>query len=137
MRKYFSSKSGLWHYLHMAEGNFREFLRGDMVKAKKYFYVLRPILACRWIIEKGTPPPMLFSELMESQLDEGLKETVYELLDLKMNAPEVKMIPRIDVLNAYLDRSIIEVKEMIERLPKEQKHEWEELNKLFLSVLEL
>ena len=137
MRKYFSSKSGLWHYLHMAEGNFREFLRGDMVKAKKYFYVLRPILACRWILEKGTPPPMLFSELMESQLDEGLKETVYELLDLKMNAPEVKMIPRIDVLNEYLDRSIIEVKEMIERLPKEQTHEWEELNELFLSVLEL
>ena len=137
MRKYFSSKSGLWHYLHMAEGNYREFLRGDMVKAKKYFYVLRPILACRWILDKGTPPPMLFSELMESQLDEALKETVCELLDLKMNAPEVKMIPRIDVLNAYLDRSISEVKEMIERLPKEQTHEWEELNKLFLSVLEL
>ena len=137
MRKYFSSKSGLWHYLHMAEGNYREFLRGDMVKAKKYFYVLRPILACQWILEKGTPPPMLFSELMESQLDEALKETVYELLDLKMNAPEVKMIPRIDVLNAYLDRSISEVKEMIERLPKEQTHEWEELNELFLSVLAL
>ena len=73
MRKYFSSKSGLWHYLHMAEGNYREFLRGDMVKAKKYFYVLRPILACLWILEKGTPPPMLFSELLESQLDEALK----------------------------------------------------------------
>ena len=67
MRKYFSSKSGLWHYLHMAEGNYREFLHGDMVKAKKYFYVLRPILACLWILEKGTPPPMQFVELMESQ----------------------------------------------------------------------
>ena len=137
MRKYFSSKSGLWHYLHMAEGNYREFLKGDMVKAKKYFYVLRPILACRWILEKGTPPPMLFSELMESQLDEELKETVRLLLDIKMNTPEVKMIPRVDVLNDYLDRSIVEVKEEIERLPKEQAHEWEELNELFLSVWEL
>ena len=125
MRKYFSSKSGLWHYLHMAEGNYREYLRGDMVKAKKYFYVLRPILACRWILEKGTPPPMVFAELMESQLEESLKDT------------EVKMIPRIDVLNEYLDRSIIEVKEMIEHMPKEQANEWEELNELFLSVLEL
>ena len=137
MRKYFSSKSALWHYLHMAEGNYREFLRGDMVKAKKYFYVLRPILACRWILEKGTPPPMLFSELMDSQLDEGLKETVRDLLDIKMNTPEVKMIPRIDVLNDYLDRSIVEIKEKIERLPKEQAQGWEELNELFLSVLEL
>lgn len=59
MQKYFSSKAGLWHYLHMAEGNYRDYLRGEMVRAKKYFYVLRPILACKWILEKGTPPPML------------------------------------------------------------------------------
>lgn len=137
MRKYFSPRSAVWHYLHMAEGNYREFLRGDMVKAKKYFYVLRPILACRWILEKGTPPPMLFSELMDSQLDEGLKKTVMDLLDIKMNTPEVKMIPRIDVLNDYLDRSVGEIKEKIERLPKEQAQEWEELNELFLTVLEL
>lgn len=60
MRRYFSSKSGLWHYLQMAEGNYREYLRGDMVKAKKYFYVLRPILACRWILEKVLRPQCSF-----------------------------------------------------------------------------
>ena len=38
MQKYFSSKAGLWHYLHMAEGNYRDYLRGKMVRAKKYFY---------------------------------------------------------------------------------------------------
>ena len=87
MRRYFSSKSGLWHYLQMAEGNYREYLRGDMVKAKKYFYVLRPILACRWILEKGTPPPMLFSELAASQLPDYLEKTVAKLLDLMMKLP--------------------------------------------------
>lgn len=137
MQRYFSSKSGLWHYLHMAEGNYREFLRGDMVKAKKYFYVLRPILACRWILERQTPPPMLFAELMESELPEYLNETVQQLLELKMNAPEVKMIPRIDILNDYLDRSLVEVKEQIEKLPKETLQDWDELNQLFLSVLEM
>ena len=45
MQHYFSPKSALWHYLQMAEKNYRGYLRGDMVKAKKYFYVLRPILA--------------------------------------------------------------------------------------------
>ena len=98
MLHYFSSKSGLWHYLHMAEGNYRD-LKGGMVKAKKYFYVLRPVLACRWILEMGTPPPMLFSELAESQLPDYLGETAQELLDLKMNSPEIKMIPRIDNIN--------------------------------------
>ena len=137
MLRYFSSKSGLWHYLHMAEGNYREFLKGDIVKAKKYFYVLRPILACRWILEKETPPPMLFSELMESQLPDYLNETVSGLLALKVNSPEVKLIPKIDVLNEYLDSSITEVKELIERLPQEPAQGWEELDKLFLSVLEM
>ena len=47
MPEYYSPKSCLYHYLHMAEGNFREYLKGQMVLVKKYFYVLRPILACK------------------------------------------------------------------------------------------
>lgn len=137
MRGYFSSKSGLWHYLHMAEGNYRDFLCSDLVKAKKYFYVLRPILACRWILEKGTPPPMLFSQLAQSQLEDGLKGTVEQLLDMKMNAPEVTLIPRIDALNTYLSQSILAVRERIGLLPREQPRDWAELDALFLSVLGL
>ena len=136
MQKYFSSKAGLWHYLHMAEGNYRDYLRGEMVRAKKYFYVLRPILACKWILEKGTPPPMLFTELVKSELPDDLSETVYQLLDLKMNSPEIKEIPRIDQLNRYLDTGIVSVKEQIEKLPNTPVQNWNELNELFFSVLE-
>lgn len=136
MQKYFSSKAGLWHYLHMAEGNYRDYLRGEMVRAKKYFYVLRPILACKWILEKGTPLPMLFTELVKSELPDDLSETVYQLLDLKMNSPEIKEIPRIDQLNRYLDAGIVSVKEQIEKLPNTPVQDWNELNELFFSVLE-
>lgn len=136
MQKCFSSKAGLWHYLHMAEGNYRDYLRGKMVRAKKYFYVLRPILACKWILEKGTPPPMLFTELVKSELPDDLSETVYQLLDLKMNSPEIKEIPRIDQLNRYLDTGIVSVKEQIEKLPDTPVQDWNELNELFFSVLE-
>ena len=40
---YFNAKSGIYHYLSMAKTNYREYLKGDMVRLKKYFYVLRPI----------------------------------------------------------------------------------------------
>ena len=136
MQKYFSSKAGLWHYLHMAEGNYRDYLRGEMVGAKKYFYVLRPILACKWILEKGTPPPMLFTDLVKSELPDDLSETVYQLLNLKMNSPEIKEVPRIDQLNRYLDAGIVSVKEQIEKLPDTPVQDWNELNELFFSVLE-
>ena len=136
MQRYFSSKRGLSHYLSMASKNYREYLKGDIVKAKKYFYVLRPVLACRWILEKGTPPPMLFSELMEAELDPALLPEVNRLLDLKMNAPEIKTIPKIQSINRYLDSSIEEVRSRIVQLPEGTNHGWEELNQLFLSQFE-
>ena len=54
------------------------------------------------------------------------------LLDLKVNSPEVKMIPRIGVLDEYLEASIV-----VERYPKEVSRDWEELNRLFLAALEM
>lgn len=132
MDNYFSCKSGLYHYLSMAEGNYRDYLKGEMVKAKKYFYVLRPILACRWILHKHTKPPMLFRDLMDSELDESLKPAVERLLDLKMNAPEIKEIPRVDEINRYLDASIASIKEEIAAFPAEHRPDWKPLNDLFL-----
>ncbi len=135
LAQYFSSRRGLYHYISMAEGNYREYLKGEMVRAKKYFYVLRPVLACRWILEKQTPPPMAFSELMESQLTPELVPVVRELLDLKMNAPEIREIPRIDALNAYLDASIPEIKARTAQMRSEENADWETLNSFFHSIV--
>ncbi len=135
MANYFSSKRSLYHYISMAAGNYREYLKRDMVRAKKYFYVLRPILACRWILEKGTPPPMLFSELMASQLPERLRDDVNRLLELKMNSPEVREIPRIEKLNEYMDSSIDEIKNILQSMEETKTPDWQELNDLFLREL--
>ena len=134
MTDYFSTKKSLYHYISMAEGNYREFLRGETVKAKKYFYVLRPVLACRWVIERKTPPPMLFSELASAELPDFLRPEVERLLDLKINAPEVKEIPRIDILNEYLDESITDIKSGIAAMD-DSDNNWTELNNMFLRTV--
>ena len=133
--EYFSTKKGLYHYISMAESNYREYLKTDTVKAKKYFYVLRPILACRWIIDKGMPPPMLFSELVSAELPEYLRPEVKCLLDLKMNSPELKEIPRINVLNEYLDESISTIRKTAGNF-EDSQNSWEKLDKLFLTALD-
>lgn len=46
-QRYFSCKSSMYHYYGTARKNYHEHLTNDFVKYKKYFYVLRPILACR------------------------------------------------------------------------------------------
>ncbi len=135
VNRYFSSKRVLYHYLNMAKGNYRESLRDDSVKAKKYFYVLRPILACRWILANGTPPPMLFTELMTSQLDESIKQEVNMLLDIKMNFPEIHEIPRVDKINAYIENHLEKVRDEIDHLSEEQRNDWQELNNLFINTV--
>ncbi|HWS43371.1 MAG TPA: nucleotidyltransferase domain-containing protein, partial [Pseudoflavonifractor sp.] len=132
---YFAAKSGLWHYLSTAEGNYRGCLKGERVRAKKYFYVLRPLLACRWILERGTPPPMRFAELVETQLDRPLRPVVEELLRCKMSAPEVGEVPRVDVLNVFIEENLVALRTKIEALPREKQREWGPLNDMFLSAL--
>ena len=135
MLHYFSSKKTLYHYISMAEGNYREYLKGDFVRAKKYFYVLRPVLACRWILEWGTPPPMLFSELLKAELPVELIDIVNQLLELKMSSPEVKLVKRISEINAYLEESIPSIKNAVRLLDDSHTPDWNELNQLFLQEL--
>ena len=132
---YFSAKSGLYHYLNTANSNYREYLKGDMVKLKKYFYVVRPLLACKWILNKKCPPPMLFADLVEAELETDMKPIVYDLLKVKMNTPEVGEGKRIDKLNEYIDTNLVSLKTTIDALPREHKANWHRLNELFLSII--
>lgn len=135
MEKYFLKKSGLYHYLNMANGNYREYLRGEQVKAKKYFYVLRPILACNWILRTNTPPPMLFSELVDAELPRELMVPIRDLLRIKMEVPELKLIPRVNVINSYIESELPRICEEIKELPEEKLHGYDELNEMFLKYI--
>jgi len=133
--KYFLSKPGLYHYLSMAGGNYREYLKGEIVPVKKYLYVLRPILACKWILNFRTPPPMQFAELVESQLEPELKPVIEQLLTVKMNSPERERMPQITELNEYIDKTLPELEREAAKLPGEKKQGYDELNEIFISIL--
>ena len=135
INKYFIAKSGLYHYLSTAKSNYREYLKGETVRLKKYFYVLRPVLACKWILAEGTAPPMLFCELMEKYLDESIRDDVLKLLDLKMNKPEIAEGRRFDKVIEYIGRNIATIEELMKSMPSTVDNGWDELNKVFLSVL--
>ncbi|MCL2776072.1 MAG: nucleotidyltransferase domain-containing protein [Oscillospiraceae bacterium] len=52
MPNYFSIKSGAYHYYSTAMNTYINYFKGETVKLKKYFYILRPLLACKWILHK-------------------------------------------------------------------------------------
>ena len=134
---YFLSKPGMYHYLNMADGNYREFLKTDMVKLKKYFYVLRPTLACRHILQNGTPPPMLFKKLVETQLDKKLIPEIEDLLLLKEKTSEMGLAPRRQLINDYIEESLVYLKSEIEKQSTKNKKPWSSLNSIFLKALEV
>lgn len=85
----FSPKTAHYHYVHMARKNYREHLGGDSIKLKKYFYVLRPVLACLRM-ERGLGlPPMQRVPLLDGVPPAGtLRDDILELRDRKMQTPE-------------------------------------------------
>ena len=133
---YFQQKTILYHYLSIAKTNYRQYLQGETVRLKKYFYALRPIFACRWIIEHKSAPPMSFLELADEYLDKNIALEVRNLLRLKMDTPELGESKRIDIINDYIESSIAEIETMITDCQSTDSKKWDELNSIFLNILE-
>lgn len=100
---FFSQLSVRYHYLAMARKNFRGYLQGESVRLKKYLYVLRPLLAVRWIDSGLGLPPMRFAELAEATVsDLPLLDEINRLLAIKMQANEAEYSPRWPLIHAFI-----------------------------------
>ena len=129
---FYSRKKSLYHYWHMANNNYQAYLQGDEVKIKKYFYVIRPLLAAKWVVDKKTQPPMLFSELIDAELPKDLRPIIDELLDMKQRMPEMGLAHRIKELDNFIENELERVKQAAD--DAEIKHsEWEKLNSFFYN----
>ncbi|NJJ40549.1 nucleotidyltransferase domain-containing protein [Paenibacillus apii] len=133
----FSPKSCIHHYLHMAKGNYRDYLQGDQVKIKKYFYVLRPILACEWIEKYVTMPPIEFNRLAQELVPAGseLKAVIDGLLVRKRAGDEMDFEPRINPINEYLEERIAYYERTAPGMRPGDGNQDQRLDELFRSVL--
>jgi len=132
----FSPRSCMYHYLNMAKGNFRGYLQGENIRIKKYFYVLRPILACYWIEQKGTMPPMVFQQLVAELLPEGqLRQDINYLLERKMAGDELNLESPISSIHNYLETAIADLEIKASRHPASQQNLDHTLDQLFRDTL--
>lgn len=133
---FFSCKSGIYHYISTALSNCK-YLKDENIKLKKYFYVIRPLFACRWILENKTPPPVLFQELVDSVAEDNIKPIISELVHIKTEVPETAKGKHIPELDIYIENSIREIKKYADSMKDDKKRGWKELDGIFLKCLEI
>ncbi len=134
MPTYFSPKSGANHYLSMAHNTLRDDLQSEQVKLKRYFYAIRPALACLWIVENQTVPPMELNHLSTIIKNEKVQEAINELLEQKEKADESAYIPKVVVLNNWLSAVLKNCKEQVINLPSNIMKP-DELNEVFRNYI--
>jgi len=130
MSSYFSMRAGANHYLSMAHNTLRDDLQAEQVKLKRYFYALRPALACLWIVEKQTVPPMEFASLRAIITVDEVQAAIDELLERKKAADEKALIAPVPSLNQWLADTLSFCKDRIPMLASEKKYP-DELNNVF------
>ena len=87
-KKYFQARHSINHYKGIAKNSFLSNDAGDEIKLKKLFYVLRPLMAAKWIISKNELPPMDLPQLMQIIEDKAISNHITELLKIKSTVNE-------------------------------------------------
>lgn len=138
---YYSPKAAVYHYHHMAEGNWRQYIRGTearesgKVPRKKYLYVLRPILACRWIEMYDSMPPMEIDKLIEGTLkNNSVGDAIRKLIDDKRNSREMDEGPKNWAIEEFLEPQIEYFGKLGAKIRSREKDDMSELNELFMHL---
>lgn len=132
--EYYSPVACMHHYLHMAEGNSREYLNGPEVWTKKYFYVLRPVLACIWLERGLGVVPTEFQKLVDAVVDdEASRGAIDRLLAAKKAGEELRKGPRNEVISSFVERELSRF--TAAKLAPAKTRSPEALNRLFVETL--
>jgi uncharacterized protein len=109
MPYFFNPVAGVHHYRSMAAQAFAAGYDGRCIGIKKLFYVLRALLACRWIEQRRSQPPTSFAELLvDGVVTRAERRFIEESLEAKASAHEADVIEitseRADAIGQELER---------------------------------
>ncbi len=108
------------HYASIAGSTAARHLEGrSEVRLKRYFYILRPLLALQWVVDRGTPPPMHLDALMAgAAVPPEVASAVAGLVALKRRTPELGDGPRLEAIDAWIAERRATLAAAASRLPE-------------------
>ena len=110
IKRYYNPRSCFYHYLGLAEGHIRRYLKvnAETISGKKYFYILRAILSCYWILEGAGRPGLDFEELLMYRgiMGTPVGKEILKLLEQKKKGSEIDHFGRNEILDQFLDEEM-------------------------------
>lgn len=135
-KDYFSAKTLIFHYLGIAKGMLSK-IEENQISIKKYFYILRPVLAAYYIKTRNEAAPMEFKFLVENLQnpnDKSVKEAIENLWQEKLIAKEGDKIEVPTFIHSFIETQMSECGFYASNLKQEKKN-IEPLNEFFRSLL--
>ncbi len=136
-KTYFSEKAAVHHYYGTAMTTYANYLTGDTVRYKKYFYALRPLLAALWIERNHQIPPVPFDQLMQMDLEPELRMAISELLERKKATTEGEPNPHMPVILSFIKEELERQKEISNAMADDRNTDWSGLNRCFAKIIEM
>lgn len=106
-KEFYSERACAYHYLHMARGNYRDYLQDEEVWTKKYLYVLRPLLAIQWLEQGLGLVPTEFQRLVDRLVPEGrVRESIDRLVEQKRRGSELAKGPKMVAISDFIESEL-------------------------------
>jgi len=130
---YYSPIAVFFHHHSLAKKFWEELKDKEEIQLKSYFYLIRSLLSCNWIIKDNSVLPMHIEGLMK-YIDEDFKEELRKLIVLKETVREKYLHGKEDKIN----ERILKLFELIEASKESlaaNKADMTLLNEFFLKML--
>lgn len=88
-KDFFNPVKCMYHYNRIYNKHNERYLRFKAFHMKRFLYYLRGVLACQWIEQHQSIPPVHFQDLVDAVVDdEGIRTQICHLVEIKKSGNE-------------------------------------------------
>ena len=137
---YFLPVKAIHHYFSQAQKQWTQYQTDGGMKIKRFFYIIRPLLACDWIFTYAVMPPTEFIRMLDiPSVSCEFKESLLTLIEQKRSTNERVAV---EISPSLLQQTEIRLKTTFDKLDTlntvfrvTHKKKLSDLNDFFLQLL--
>jgi uncharacterized protein len=133
IQQYYSPIAVFYHHYSLAQKFWDELYGKEQIKLKSYFYLVRSLLSCHWIVKDKTVLPMDIEGLM-NLIDTERRDQLRALIQLKAGVDEKYLYRRSESLDSWIQDLFQLLKRSKEDLGVNKKDN-SALNEFFLKIV--